>query len=150
MGRIVNGACGIRDIDSHAVSHAKAEGLYIDFPGNELLQALDQQKLDKFEPESLYTSLKTTLLHSLEVFIGQTDFDKVTHHLVFGSMIGSSSSTAAYLMNASSWNTNAEAYLHSVSEHGNGRVPSAFPISVLEYSWVPEHEIRCSIPGTIC
>ncbi|PCG89958.1 Terpenoid cyclases/protein prenyltransferase alpha-alpha toroid [Penicillium occitanis (nom. inval.)] len=114
----------------------EAEGLKIDFPGMRHLMQLNRQKLDNFKPASLYTPVKTTLLHSLEAFIGQIDFDNVTHHLAFGSMMGSPSSTAAYLMNASKWNTEAEGYLHFIEQQGNGSVPSAFPISVFECSWV--------------
>lgn len=127
----------------------KAEGLKIDCPGMGLLMQLNREKLDKFNPASFYTPVKTTLLHSLESFIGQIDFDNVTHHLSFGSMMGSPSSTAAYLMNVSKWNTEAEGYLHFVSQHGNGRVPSAFPISVFECSWVRKHRNDCSISKTI-
>ncbi|KAL1981483.1 hypothetical protein VTN96DRAFT_2512 [Rasamsonia emersonii] len=113
-----------------------AEGLDFQFPGFKVLMAMNQQKLAKFSPAILYTPHKTTLLHSLEAFIGKIDFDKVAHHLHSGAMMGSPSSTAAYLMNSSSWNPDAEAYLRFVVEAGKGCVPSAFPVSVFEIAWV--------------
>lgn len=68
------------------------------------------------------------------------DFDKVAHHKVHGSMMASPSSTAAYLLNVSNWDDEAEAYLRQVIKSGAGRgsggVPSAYPSMHFEYSWV--------------
>jgi hypothetical protein len=114
----------------------RVEGLDLQFPGVKILMAMNQRKLAKFTPAALYMPKKTTLLHSLEAFIGKIDFDKVAHHLQSGAMMGSPSSTAAYLMNISNWDSVAEAYLRFVSEAGNGLVPSAFPVSVFESTWV--------------
>jgi hypothetical protein len=53
-------------------------------------------------------------------------------------MMGSPSSTAAYLMHASVWDDEAEAYLRKVLKYsagrGNGSVPCAWPTSVFEVS----------------
>ncbi|KAL2015847.1 hypothetical protein VTK56DRAFT_4694 [Thermocarpiscus australiensis] len=79
-----------------------------------------------------------TAVHSLEAFTDKIDFDKVAHHKVNGSMMGSPSSTAAYLMNASHWDKEAEAYLRHVIKagtgQGNGGLPSAYPFTYFEYT----------------
>ncbi|KAF2820523.1 hypothetical protein CC86DRAFT_237655, partial [Ophiobolus disseminans] len=55
--------------------------------------------LAKLDPSLLYGPVQTTALHSLEAFIGKIDFTKLRHRKVKRSMLGSPSSTAAYLMN---------------------------------------------------
>lgn len=115
------------------------EGFDFQFPGLADLMVLRSRKLADIKPSVLYTSRKTTLLHSLEAFVGVLDMNKMRHHIVDGSMMGSPSSTAAYLTNLSGWDNDAEDYLHFVVEHGSGCVPSAFPISIFETSWVIVH-----------
>ncbi|KID93257.1 Ent-kaurene synthase, fungal, partial [Metarhizium majus ARSEF 297] len=110
-------------------------GLHFEFPGREALMILNQRKLDKMEPETLYTSQRSTLLHSLEAFVGVVDFDKLSHFLRNGSMMNSPASTAAYLMNSTIWNHDAECYLRFITASTKGHIPSAFPISVFEISW---------------
>ncbi|PWY86712.1 terpenoid cyclases/Protein prenyltransferase, partial [Aspergillus heteromorphus CBS 117.55] len=105
------------------------------FPGYENLIRLNQRKLARFRPEMLYMPRQTTLLHSLEAFSGKINFDAVAHHLTGGAMLNSPSSTAAYLINSSKWDAEAEAYLRYVAEKGRGLVPSAFPITLFEISW---------------
>lgn len=51
-------------------------------------------------------------------------------------MMGSPASTAAYLIHSSRWDDEAEEYLRSLTIAGNGKVASAFPVSVLEIFWV--------------
>ena len=118
----------------------KDEQVFLPFPDYHRLMALNQLKLKKFNPLMLYGEAKTTLLHSLEGFAGRIDFNKVRHHLVDGNMMASPSSTAAYLMNSSVWDDEAEAYLRNTiawsAGIGSGRVPSAFPTSIFEISWV--------------
>ena len=118
----------------------KNQGLHFDFSGSTLLQHLHDQKMLKFKPAALYGNLKLTPLHSLEAFIGKIDFDKITHHKTFGSLMASPSSTAAYLMNRTSWDDEAESYLRRVfatSEGGpNGGFPSAYPSTYFEITWV--------------
>ncbi|PVI03031.1 Ent-kaurene synthase, partial [Periconia macrospinosa] len=116
------------------------EGVVFQFPGLQEVKALQKSK-----QTMLFCMIQgprmTTLLHSLEAFVGVLDFDKVKHHkLSNGSMFNSPSSTAAYLMNASEWDTEAEEYLRMVvdvyTQKGHcGGVPSAYPTSIFELSW---------------
>ena len=88
----------------------------------------------------LYGTAKTTLLHSLEVFVGKIDFNKIHHYLSCGSMMASPLSTAAYLMNFSNGNAEAEAYLRDTILNGGGSasggVQSVFPCTIFELTWV--------------
>lgn len=110
----------------------------MDFPGMVKLERLKTEKLSKFRPALLYGPEKCTILHSLEAFIGGINFDKVAHHKLQGSMMASPSSTAAYLMNVSHWDDEAEAYLrhviHAKTSSGISGVPSAYPSTYFEYS----------------
>ncbi|MCJ1478595.1 hypothetical protein MMC13_007276 [Lambiella insularis] len=116
------------------------KGLYFTFPGKEALLALHSFKSKEFNPEILYRNVQTTMLHSLEAFIGKIDFDRISHHKRFGSMMGSPASTAAYLMHHSSWDTEAEQYIRRViadgSGKGTGAVPSVYPTAIFEIVWV--------------
>lgn len=116
------------------------EGITFDFEGRVLLETISASKLANFSPELLYRTRGTTAIHSLEAFIGMIDFDQVSHHKVNGSMMGSPSSTAAYLLNASRWDEDCETYLRHVIVYGAGKggggVPSAYPSTHFEYSWV--------------
>ncbi|KAK2879355.1 hypothetical protein FQN49_000965 [Arthroderma sp. PD_2] len=118
----------------------ECENLTFDFPGRPALMRLNQMKLSKLKPEYLYSKQKSTALHSLEAFVGMIDFDKVGHHKQSGAFMASPSSTAAYLMYSSSWDDEAEAYLHDVircgAGQGSGGVPSAFPSTYFEMTWV--------------
>jgi hypothetical protein len=118
----------------------KQENVHLSFPGAVPLAMLNQKKLAKFDPQMLYTPVHTTLIHSLEGFIGKVDFDKVRHHKTNGSMMASPSSTAAYLIYTSDWDDEAEAYLRNTMQecqgHGSGAVPCAFPSTIFELSWV--------------
>ncbi|TVY48029.1 Phyllocladan-16-alpha-ol synthase [Lachnellula occidentalis] len=90
-------------------------GTQFEFPAKEELFRLGDAKLRKLRP-ILESPVQTTLIHSLEAFVGTFDFDKVKHHqMPGGSMFGSPSSTAAFLMNSSVWNQKAEDYLRDVS-----------------------------------
>ena len=114
--------------------------LIFDFQGRTVLDSINTLKMSRFRPELLYSPIKSTSLHALEAFIGMIDFDKVAHHKVQGSMMASPSSTAAYLLNVSNWDDEAEAYLRQVIKSGAGRgsggVPSAYPSMHFEYTWV--------------
>ncbi|KAL8704966.1 MAG: hypothetical protein Q9201_001912 [Fulgogasparrea decipioides] len=116
------------------------EGIYFHFPGHEALISLRLAKLAKFDPIKLYETGANSLLHSLEAFIGKMDFDRISHHANRGSMLASPASTAAYLINITGWDDDAEAYLRAAVENCEkatpGGVPSAFPTSVFEVSWV--------------
>jgi hypothetical protein len=119
---------------------AEDPSLVFDFPAHNSLMKIHESKMSRFRPEYLYSAQPMTALHSLEAFIGKIDFDRVRHHTAHGSMMGSPSSTAAYLMHASQWDDESEAYLRHVIKHaagqGTGAVPSAFPSTHFESSWV--------------
>jgi len=121
----------LRDEDSTMV---------LGFAGEKILRQINSTKMSRFRPECLYSSRPSSALHSLEAFIGAVDFDKLAHHTVNGSMMGSPSSTAAYIMHVTEWDYEAEAYLRHVIQgsagKGSGAVPSAFPSMFFEYSWV--------------
>lgn len=117
------------------------EGIFqFQFSGREELMKLNTNKLARFRPEFLYAKGQSTALHSLEAFIGQIDFDRLAHHKVLGSMMASPSSTAAYLISASNWDQEAEEYIRHVVYRGPGKgtgaVPSAYPSTNFEFSWV--------------
>ncbi|KAI9886142.1 MAG: hypothetical protein M1823_002045 [Watsoniomyces obsoletus] len=122
------------------LSMLEQEQIHFSFPGRASLMALHRRKLDKFHPDMLYGSTSTTLLHSLEAFVGKIDFDRVSHHLLGGSMLASPSSTAAYLMNASKWAPQAEIYLRKAilkgGGNGSGGLPCVFPCNIFELTWV--------------
>ena len=120
----------LRQLEQHDV-HFK-------FAGRRRLMELHAIKMEKFRPELLYSMPKTTLLHSLEAFVGLIDFDRVSHHCSEEvGMFGSPAATAAYLACASAWDTRAESYLHMVvsASAETGAVPCAYPTSIFEISW---------------
>ncbi|RAL64942.1 hypothetical protein DID88_001533 [Monilinia fructigena] len=114
--------------------------IQFEFPGRSILQTLRDVKMAKFRPEILYGPCKTTLLHSLEAFIGKIDFNRVVHHKTNGHFMASPSSTAAYLMNCSVWDQEAELYLRNAVANsigkGTGSVPCAFPTTIFEVTWI--------------
>ena len=118
------------------------EGIHFAFPGKELLLEIRDQKLAKVRPEMLYKSAPLALLHSLEAFHGHKDllFDRVAHQKIGGSMMASPSATASYLIRCPRWDEEAEAYLRLVLSNGEGRgsggVPSAYPSTNFELTWV--------------
>lgn len=116
------------------------KSVHVSFPAKDSLLAISKIKMKAFTPDLLYSTTETTLFHSLEALIGKIDFDRIRHRKIFGSMMASPASTAAYLMNVSSWDEKAEFYLWRVilegSGKGNGAVPSLFPTPVFETSWV--------------
>jgi hypothetical protein len=112
------------------------EGLQFDFPGLQTLMFMAGNKMSRFSPTVLYSNQRTTFIHSMEALVGRLDFDKVSHHIQNGAMMASPASTAAYLIHGTTWNDEAEAYLGFVVAHGNGKVASAFPISIFEITWV--------------
>lgn len=105
------------------------------------LTALHEKKVSKLFPV-LFSETPTTLVHSLEAFAGMLDYDKVKHHRSpRGDMLGSPSSTAAFLMFSETWDEEAVEYLRSVvsamaPQTGNGAVPPAFPTHLFELTWV--------------
>ncbi|KIL86303.1 ent-kaur-16-ene synthase [Fusarium avenaceum] len=110
------------------------------FPCKEALNSMHKEKMSQFNPEVLYNKRPSSALHSLEAFLGQIDFDRVSHHLYHGSMMASPSSTAAYLIGASQWDDEAERYLRHVlrvgTGHGDGGIPGTHPTTHFECSWI--------------
>ncbi|KAI4192653.1 MAG: hypothetical protein LQ348_003080 [Seirophora lacunosa] len=103
------------------------------FPARPRLMDLYEQRLQREKPESLYGSNPSTLLHCLEGMIGKIDFDRLAHHKAHGGMLCSPSSTAAYLMNTSIWDREAEAYIwNSMPDCGAVEVN---PTSLFEITW---------------
>ena len=133
---------GVEMIVPALLRYLEQEGIRIPvhYPAKELLAKLNALKMARFDPEKLYGPTPSSALHSLEAFIGDISFDRVTHHLFQGSMLASPSSTAAYLIEASLWDDRAEDYLQHVfargSGHGDGGIPGTFPTTYFEYSWV--------------
>ncbi|KAL9640532.1 MAG: hypothetical protein Q9204_000679 [Flavoplaca sp. TL-2023a] len=113
-------------------------GIRFHFPGHSTLMYLHNQKLRKFDHSLVYSSKPTTLLHSLEAFVGLVDFGRVGHHCTEASgVFGSPAATAAYLINAPTWDDRAERYLRTVvaAKRNTGIVPSAYPTCIFELSW---------------
>lgn len=115
-------------------------GISFTSPILEKMNDMSEHRLSKLRLDALYTGKQMTVLHSLEALIGRVDFSKLRESKVRGSMLGSPSSTAAYLINSPSWDEEAEMYLRDVFEFGQGKgdgsFPSAAPIDVFEISWV--------------
>ncbi|KAL4905807.1 hypothetical protein BDW74DRAFT_177509 [Aspergillus multicolor] len=128
-----------------------AEGIALNFPGEAHLTKLCNRKFGLFSPELLYGDKLTSLTHSLEALAGRIEFDRVRHRLEFGSMLASPASTAAYLIHASSWDDDAEAYIRAAAEFGMGKgsgaVPSAFPTTLFEMSWVASTILQVQDPS---
>ena len=122
------------------LSMLEQEQVVFRFPRKQDLMRLNASKLRHFDTSMLYGNQETTLLHSLEAFVGKIDFHNVQHHKTNGSLMCSPSSRAAYLMNCSTWDVEAEMYIRNAilhgSGHGNGGVPGVFPSNIFEVTWV--------------
>lgn len=104
-----------------------------------ILPARDK-KISRFPIETLYKKGFTSVAHSLEGLIGYADFNRVSMLKTCGSMMGSPSATAAYLIYSENWDADAEAYIRRALNcpHAgqNGGVPSTYPTTAFESSWV--------------
>lgn len=113
------------------------KGIAFGFPSRKKLEQLNAAKMSKFQPQMLYSQHKSTMLHSLETLISKIDYDRVGHHKVSGAIMASPSASAAYLIHASQWDEEVESYLrHVVGRYGGIGVPSAYPSTYFEYTWV--------------
>lgn len=130
---------GFEVLVTRNLDYLEDEGITFDIPVRRSLKVLEMAKLSKLPPGHV-EKIPTTLLHSLEALAGKIDFDQMRHLRAHGSMLGSPSSTAAYLMNVSTWDDEAEAYLRAVvgrpTELSAGLVPCAWPTSIFELAWV--------------
>ncbi|PYH68076.1 uncharacterized protein BO88DRAFT_342891 [Aspergillus vadensis CBS 113365] len=104
-----------------------------------ILPARDK-RISRFSIETFYERGFTSVAHSLEGLIGYADFSRVSRLKSCGSMMGSPSATAAYLIYSETWDADAEAYirraLNSPYAGQNGGVPSTYPTTAFEASWV--------------
>ncbi|KAK9412989.1 putative BcDTC1, similar to diterpene cyclase [Seiridium unicorne] len=87
------------------------EEIFIEFPQLSALRAVRDAKLAKIPSSTVY-KIRSTLYHSLEAFIGYIDFDKVGQ-----------------------WQEANGSFMDSRARD-NGGVPSAWPTTVFEISWV--------------
>ena len=113
--------------------------VHFTFPAKQMLDILSRSKLQKFD-EELFDKFPGTYLHSIEGLSGRIDYDRLSMHMVFGSLMASPASTAAYLIHCSVWHDEAEQYLRNTIVQGmgkrNGGVPSVWPMPVFESTWV--------------
>ncbi|KAA8646608.1 uncharacterized protein ATNIH1004_008041 [Aspergillus tanneri] len=115
-------------------------GITFDFPARMTVQTMHEQKV-----ATLYTALRgqeqVSLVHSLEAFVGELNYDEIKHmRSAYGDMMASPSSTAAYLMHSSKWDDVAEGYLRKALSHTSatqvtGSVPNVFPTTIFEIAW---------------
>ena len=117
------------------------EGIIFHFTGRHKLVKDRNTKLSRV-PIGRLDRVPSTMLHSLEAFYGDTQFsfESLRKRLVYGSMMASPAATAAYLMRCKKWDDSAEAYLRLTLSNGigqySGGVPSAFPSTHFELTWV--------------
>lgn len=125
---------------SRLLQMLEQEGINFSFPRKDSLVHERGRKTPNQSLAKLYGNASTLATHNLESQIGQVDFDRVGHHKICGSMTASPAATAAYLMNCTSWDDEAEAYLHHIVSVGHsksvGGVPSRFPTTVFEVTHV--------------
>ena len=76
------------------------DGIKFNFSERSLLYKLYNHKLKKVNWEIIYEH-RTTVLHSLEAFVGKCDFDRLAHHTRSGNLMASPSSTVTSHMRAS-------------------------------------------------
>ncbi|KAF5983386.1 gibberellin cluster-kaurensynthase [Fusarium bulbicola] len=102
-----------------------------EFSSKDVLDRIHEEKLSHFDLEKVYGK-PSSVLHSLEAFLGKLDFDRLSHHLYRGSMMASPSSTGAYLIGASKWDDEAEDYLRHVMRNGAGHGDAGFTVKQIE------------------
>ncbi|CAF4038026.1 unnamed protein product [Adineta steineri] len=117
----------------------KEFGITFKFRDCAALLALNHKKMSMIKDSMIYET-QSSCHHTLEAFIGKINFDRLVHLKCQGSFMASPASTAAYLMNASVWDEEAEQYLRRVTSHcekyGNRGVPTFWPTTIFASSWV--------------
>ncbi len=125
---------------SRLLQMLEQEGIHFSFPGKEVLMHERGRKTPNQSLAALYSNIRTLATHNLESRVGEVDFNRVGQHKICGSMMASPAATAAYLMGCTSWDDEAEAYLHHIVSVGDsksaGGVPSKFPTTVFEVTRV--------------
>ncbi|KAG8529713.1 uncharacterized protein KY384_005194 [Bacidia gigantensis] len=113
-----------------------AEGIEFRFSEQETLYELDRISRAKFDSSLFHSTVRSAAAQFLEGFVGDVDFDRVSQHRISGSIMASPAATAAYLMNSSTWDQEAEQYLAHIlnmgSERPTGAVPSQYPTTISE------------------
>ncbi len=121
----------------HLLEH---EGVHFSFRGKDSLMHERGRKTPNQSLAALYNNVRTSATHNLETRVGEVDFNRVGQHKICGSMMASPAATAAYLMGCTTWDDEAEAYLHHIVSIGDtksaGGVPSKFPTTVFEVTRV--------------
>ena len=118
------------------------QSLSFDFPAKKGLFEVRDRKLALVVSKRLGNTVPVSLLHSLEAFHHRRDFnfDNVAKHKVDGGIMASPAATASYLIRASKWDDEAEAYLRRAiadgDGSGSGAAPGVFPTDVFEVATV--------------
>ena len=130
----------LRPFFSRLLQMLEQEGIHFSFPEKDSLTHERGRKMPDQSLAALYGNARTSATHNLESRVGEIDFDRVRQHKICGSMMASPAATAAYLMNCTSWDDEAEAYLYHIVSIGDsksaGGVPSKFPTTVFEVTQV--------------
>ncbi|CAF1415613.1 unnamed protein product [Adineta steineri] len=113
-------------------------GIIFRFRDYNILVAIHHKKMAMIDNSMIY-KFQSTCHYTLEAFIGRIDFNRLRNLKHKGSFMSSPASTAAYLMNVSSWDEEAEQFLRYVLVHckryGNGGVSIICPTTAFEFSW---------------